>query len=152
MGLILPHLADPVDRQAEQASESAGLASPGDSGDELDRRLVATTEGSAARKEIARQLIAGQLTLTEAIDRFLAVSDAIPEYPWEAFRESMPGDSLQECLGRQVVIYVLTELRNEPERARQVAERLESELADLIVNGFNSSSQGGQVPLKSRAF
>jgi hypothetical protein len=91
---------------------------------QLERIAHCTTE----RQFIARELIAGRLTLHEAIDRFRILSQNNPDYSWTLFQAAHPGATDDERLGHQVISYVKSELSDHPELAAEIVARLEGQL------------------------
>jgi hypothetical protein len=85
-------------------------------------------ESVAAKELVTHELIEGRVTLPNAIERFRAISTARPGFSWEVLRATYPGGSDDQCLGQQVIAYVATELRDEPDRAEALTARLKAEL------------------------
>lgn len=122
----------PATRDAGPAV-SAGPSSEGT--EDLDRfRAVATLHRFDARKRIARELLAGRLTLLEAAERFRDLAEANPEFSWEGFRSRFPGASDDERHARHV-IYAVGMEGDDPGRARVVVARLEAELSEALRRG-----------------
>jgi hypothetical protein len=83
-----------------------------------------------ARGQVAREVIAGRLTLLEAAARFQAISLSRPSH-LPVSHAAYSGDSDEERLCRQVIAYVDFELQGRPDRSAVVA-KLNSELRELL--------------------
>ena len=86
--------------------EGAGEGTPPD--DQLERDLRALDRRSFAKIEVARDAIAGRLTLFEAAARFRAVDADAPDRLRRGWRVGLKGGSDEERYCRQVLCYVET--------------------------------------------
>jgi hypothetical protein len=94
----------------------------------LDRR-------AAEKQALARAVIEGRLPLLPAAARFRDLNAQPPAFPWEAFRQTYPGDSDDERHGREVLQFVRLEVRQRPGADSAVVGRLEAELQGLLEHG-----------------
>jgi hypothetical protein len=73
-----------------------------------EHKIQRLCQNNSRRQLIAHELIAGGLTLQDAIDQFRIVSKNDPDYSWQLFRAAHPGATDDERLGHQVIAYVTT--------------------------------------------
>jgi hypothetical protein len=106
----------------------------GESRDELDRRLAASDRVSEARKRLARQVIAGRLSLLQAAGRYLDLNESFEDFSLEAFRTRFSGATDLERACRQVIEFVRCESSDDPQAGEPVARKLERELDSLLRN------------------
>ncbi len=96
--------------------------------DETRRQIEAIVHRVNSKRHIARELIAGRLTLLQAAGQFRALNQAPPRLHWKEFCAAYPGDSDEERHCREVIAVVTLELENSDSclclavRARLVAE------------------------------
>src|SRR5262249_45319578 len=96
--------------------------------DELERRRQAQQQRLTARHQVAADVIAGRLSLLEAAARFRDLNAQEPAIA-AAFTRSHPDRSPEECLCRQVIGQVESDLAEQsPKRAAELRTRLEAEL------------------------
>jgi hypothetical protein len=88
-----------------------------------------------AKHTILAEVVAGRLTLAEAAARFQAIDARNPCFRETTFHESHPGLSDAECYGHAVRSAVLELLADRPDQAREVSQRLEAELSQLLPSG-----------------
>jgi hypothetical protein len=91
-------------------------------------QLQRISEATSGRQFIAHELIAGRLTLQEAIARFRLVSQNNPDYSWQLFQVAHSGATEDERLGHQVIAYVKSELSDYPESAAEIVNWLDGQL------------------------
>jgi hypothetical protein len=109
---------DPVRRQQKR-------------GDELERKIKAVLRRLERKERIVKALLAGRLTLLEAASRFRALNQGPPEFSWDRFRDSLPGDSDDERHCYEVIEFVYNALRqDDPRRAAEVRECLRAQLRE----------------------
>ena len=138
----------------------AWLAGPGPKGEsawELGARLVyedrreellsqvraSVLNRLARRQEIARDVIAGRLSLLEAAVGFRRLNEQCPDFA-AAYRRGYPGATAEESLCRQVIYWVFNELEPKaPDRAREVTSRLEAELESHLSRDGTVHLPGG---------
>jgi hypothetical protein len=99
-------------------------------GEQLDAAGPIIMHGLERKSEIARELIAGRLTLFEAAARFKAVNAARPAN-LPPILDPYPGATYEERLCRQVIVFADTELEGSYDRAEFVA-RLEADLQEHL--------------------
>src|SRR5262249_25957613 len=98
---------------------------------------------------VARDVIAGRVTLLDAAAAFGALQDAVPGYSWDGFREMYAGASDDERLCRAVILYVAVTLADDPglageaERAADLVRRLWEELDAHLRAGTLRLPTGG---------
>jgi hypothetical protein len=90
---------------------------------------------AAEKQALARAVIAGRLPWPKAAARFRDLNVQPPAFPWEAFRQTYPGDSDDERHAREVIQFVRQEVQLRPGADRAVPERLEAELQGLLEHG-----------------
>ena len=90
-----------------------------------------------AQTRIVQQVIAGQLTLLQAAERFRDLNEMDHEYRWDLFRRFVPGATDDERHCRQVIGYVAAWPGSQHEHVRAAAEcaRLEDELRACLRHG-----------------
>ena len=101
-----------------------------------ERNLDAEDEGIRQRIEIKEtlvaELIAGQATLAEVTEQFLALNRSHPYY-MEALRGTYSGATDEETVARAVVGFVNARLPNLPrEQREEVTARLDAELGRFV--------------------
>jgi hypothetical protein len=80
-----------------------------------------------ARQQVIDELIAGRMTLKQAVARFGELNAMEPEQ-MTVVRETFPGDSDEERLCRQVLGQVQVELQGRTSEADTILPRLEAEM------------------------
>jgi hypothetical protein len=90
---------------------------------------------AAEKRALARAVIAGRLSLLQAAARFRDLNARPPAFPWEAFRQTYPGDSDDERHGREVIQFVRQEVQLRPGAGPAMVGRLEAELQGLLERG-----------------
>jgi hypothetical protein len=116
-------MADPVKRHQKR-------------GEELQQKIRAVTDRLNRKETVVKALLAGRLTLLEAAARFRALNEAPPEYNWDAFRLTMPGDSDDERHCHEVISFAFHALRRtDPHRADELHESLRAELRQHLGRG-----------------
>jgi len=95
--------------------------------EELSRRQHHSNERILAKDRIARDLIAGRMSLAEAARRFGALPHA-PAPLREQLRADYVGASEEECMCRHVIEWACQLTRNQPGEAEALRRRLEEEL------------------------
>jgi hypothetical protein len=120
------HRGRPRDR--DEASRSDGSRA------ELDLRLAACDRVSQVRKRLARQVIAGQMSLLQAAGRYLDLNESFDDFSWEGFRTRFRGATDLERACRQVIEFVWCELSDDPRAGESATEKLEAELDSLLRN------------------
>jgi hypothetical protein len=99
---------------------------------QADHRNKAVRECLDGRARVARDVVAGRLTLLEAAGRFRALCQAVPDFQMDLFREFHPGASDEERFCRAVINTVEGVLWDKPDMAREMVRRLKAELADMM--------------------
>lgn len=103
---------------------------------EEDRALQAEMdtclERGRVQQAIVAEVLAGRLTLRQAAARFQAAGASKPEAVLTQWRKTCPGDTDEERYCWNVLRHVCVRVRNEPEQARAVRQRLEMELPDHL--------------------
>jgi hypothetical protein len=84
------------------------------------------------KKELAREVIAGRLTLLQAAARFRDLDRQPPRFYWSAFQVGYPGATDEERHCREVIRYVRMGLLDQPAKRTDLADHLETELQDLL--------------------
>jgi hypothetical protein len=103
--------------------------------DDLDLRLAAAHRPSEARKRIARQVLAGKLSLLQAAVRYQDLNESYDDFCWEDFRTRYPGATDDEHACRQVIEFVKIELSDHPQLSGLTVTKLEQELESLLRDG-----------------
>ena len=98
--------------------------------DSLEGRLADAFRRSERRQALARELLAGRLTLREAAARSRALAEADPDFRWYVFRQTYAGASDAERHCRHMIAAVAEALRDRPAEAAEVVARLEAELQE----------------------
>jgi hypothetical protein len=93
---------------------------------ELETRLVGLLQRSAGKWQAVEGLVEGRMSLLEAAARFRDLDRQPPDFHWDAFRNSMPGDSDDERHCREVIGFIETRLP--PRERTDLIARLEAEL------------------------
>ena len=132
-GFGLSFLAVP-DRQAEKPATARTAAAL--STEDLDPRLESTQRRAYAHSRIARDLIAGRLTLLEAAEHFRDLNHGAPPIDWTVWRERFNGSTDDERHCRQVIQAVDLELRDDREQGAAVVGRLKAELRARAADGM----------------
>jgi hypothetical protein len=100
-------------------------------GEALDKRHAAVGRCLAGKAEVTEEVVAGRLSLAEAIDRFRQLEALRDEGPDEApgtpSRLAADGD---EKIAQNVLSWASWRLYKEPSRRAEVMTRLEKELAE----------------------
>jgi hypothetical protein len=103
--------------------------------EKLERDQESTARRLAGKKVLAEGLATGRLTLPEAAARARALDRAAPDFPWEAFRLTRPGQSDEERHCREVIEHVRANLPLGPTLSEELALRLEAELQAHLAAG-----------------
>jgi hypothetical protein len=120
-------------------------------GKQLEAEDKVILDDYAAKRQIAREVASGGLTLLEAAAQFRHLNETRPDFNWSRFRLANPGNSDVESHCRQVLAFVDDSLLEDrdPSRAATVGARLEAELRAYLdgerKGGERTDSQGGQV-------
>jgi hypothetical protein len=103
---------------------------------ELEARSRAEAHRELVREEIVADLLADQITLTQAAARFGQLNKQMPNGGRRAL-DDVPGDSLAERLCRQVIIRteIHVKLKKPNRSAPGTIARLESRLKELLEQG-----------------
>ena len=99
--------------------------------DELQALLRVVEWRHQSRRQIARQVLAGQLSLSEAAARFRALNEQPPAIAEEAYRCYYPGRTDIEHSYHEVVRFVELTLADEGISSNAVVDRLRKELREL---------------------
>jgi hypothetical protein len=105
-------------------------------GEELSQRRQFAVERHLAKNQIARDLIAGKLSLAEAADRFGELPHP-PRRMRELLRLYQGSATDEEIMGRHVIDWACTLQENEPARVDALRARLEKELQEYLHNAQN---------------
>jgi hypothetical protein len=97
----------------------------------LEAKRVALQRRNEAKEQVAGEVLAGRLSLAEAVARYRALNAESPDYRPGAGRY-YPRMSMEELLCREVLDYVEVALRGQPGRAEAVRSRLERDLRDHL--------------------
>src|SRR5262249_35261444 len=91
----------------------------------IDRRIE-------ERRQIAREVASGRVTLLSAAVRFRDLYLRPPQVKTDIFRLYYPGQSEGECYCRQVIQSVAFELEEQESQDLVIVAQLEAELEDLL--------------------
>ena len=122
--ITFPDRWDP-DKRASMAEEIAR-------NEQLDQQEAALRRQRQAKRRVAAEVIAGRLSLAEAIEQFRALDREWPELPSAPQTAEELGISAEEWSGRDVLYFVQLVLSDRPDEAAAVAGRLEKELQQLL--------------------
>jgi hypothetical protein len=111
---------------------------------ELDGQLDTVRRRTEARKALVRDLGAGRLTLLETAARFRDLDRSAPDFQWDVFRRGYPGDSDDERHCREVIRQLWAFEPLGPAPTRELARRLEGELADYLARGTLRLPESGE--------
>jgi hypothetical protein len=100
-------------------------------GERLEGERFAVLSRNEAKQQVAGEVVAGRLSLAEAVARYRALNDESPYYRAQAARFH-PAMSQEERLCREVIGYAEAALRGQPGRAERVLSRLERDLRDHL--------------------
>jgi hypothetical protein len=95
---------------------------------ELEFRRHDTLRRGDLKRQIVQQLIAGTLGLTEAADRYGALSEDAPHYSPRGLRQAYPGTNDRDRWRRCVVECARVELRDRPDVGVELLPQLTAEL------------------------
>jgi hypothetical protein len=109
---------------------TAAPADPTDPGLEARREDIMTR--IALRDRVVRAVVEGRMPLAEAAARFQEIDLASTTFHWQRFREFWPGATDEEKQCRAVLGHVNSRLADDPDRARAVTRRLETELQAFL--------------------
>jgi len=101
----------------------------------LDAQQRAVHQRMESKNQVAWEVIAGRLPLTEAAARFRDLCSSSPYFNEERYLTFNPGVSDEERYCRVLIAWVRMVLYDRPEHAREVATRLEAELAKRLLDG-----------------
>jgi hypothetical protein len=99
-------------------------------GDALETRDEALRHCLAGKVEVTEEVIAGRLSLAEAIDRFRRLHALLDDGQDEVLGSTSPAGDDEE-VARNVIRWVSHALNDQPSRRVEVVARLEKEMADL---------------------
>jgi hypothetical protein len=102
---------------------------------DLDVRQKALYECVLGKDRVAREVIAGRLSLQEAAEQFRYLSLSRPDFNLERFRKTYAGATDTERHCRSVLYWVQALLKDQPEKEQQIVVRLERELTSLVSGG-----------------
>jgi hypothetical protein len=84
-------------------------------GYDWDLRLAAAHRLGEARQRVARQVLAGRLSLLLAASRYQDLNECHDDFSWDQFRVHFPGANDDERACRQVIQFAKIELEHIPE-------------------------------------
>jgi hypothetical protein len=124
-------------RNAESGGPAKGtVAHEHRRAESLEQQMQAALARVSKRKDIVRQLLAGQVTLVAAARSFRALDLEAESFSWEAFRRTYPGDTDEERHCREVIDWVAGELKEaDPCWALSVLCQVERELEEALRRG-----------------
>jgi len=123
--LTFPHRGDP-DKKASLAEESARK-------EQLNQQEAVLRRQRQAKRRVAAEIITRRRSRAEAIEQFRARDQEWPELPSALPTLKELGISADEWGGWDVLYFVQLVLADRPDEAAAVAERLEKELQQLLV-------------------
>ena len=115
-------------------------------GEKLKQLREASSRRIEARWQIAKEVIAGQRSLAEAIERFRDLDRQWPELRADTKMSELVLMSEYELDGRTVIDQVRQVLANRPDEAAAAAGRLEKELHQLLAD----RNQSRPIPAEPR--
>jgi hypothetical protein len=135
--LLLAALAIGYSGHIDSLNPASAVADPAavdePSPDDLDVALEWVRRDLDAKDQVAGEVIAGRLRLTEAAARFRALEAVRPNRYCDPHLELIPGDSEGERLCRKVIGHVQGCLHwFDPAREQEVTAGLEAELRDEL--------------------
>jgi hypothetical protein len=95
---------------------------------QLKRRLEGINTALQIKRELARELIAGRITLAQTGHRFCELAGRPEEEFLELIRREFPAETDEETLCRHVIGWVCNQLEDDPVQQEAVRRRLEAEL------------------------
>ena len=101
-------------------------------GEKLKQLREASSRRIEARWQIAKEVIAGQRSLAEALEQFRNLDRQWPEFRADTKMPELAWMSEDELDGRAVIAQVRQVLADRPDEAAAVAGRLEKELQQLL--------------------
>jgi hypothetical protein len=104
-------------------------------GSDLDLRLAAAHRLGEARQRVARQVLAGKLSLLQAASRYQDLNESHDDFAWDQFRVDFAGSNDDERACRQVIQFAKIELEHDPRAVNLSVTKLERELKDLLRGG-----------------
>jgi hypothetical protein len=117
---------------ASRDRSAPGSSSEASKGTKSISASLAAQERIEERQRLARAVLAGDLSLTEAAVRFGQLNAAETPGFRAGLHAAFPGASEEERLCRQVIAFVRAEFRGAPTVARVIACRLERELYEAL--------------------
>jgi hypothetical protein len=99
-----------------------------------------------AKWQVAKEVIAGQRSLAEAIEQFRDLDRQWPDIRTGIKKPEDQGMTEDECDGRVVIEQVRQVLAGRPDEAAEVAGRLEKELRQLLTDGKTGPSSSVDSP------
>jgi hypothetical protein len=102
---------------------------------DLEAQAAVVAAKKEVRKRVAREVIAGRLSLAQGAARLRDISLADPGFQLGFFRMLCPGATDEERYCRGVITWARMSLPAEPERARAAADKMEAELTELLRRG-----------------
>ncbi len=104
--------------------------------DELEERTRGVILRLQRKERLIQRHLAGELTLLETAAHFRALDNGPPHFPWQQFRELVPGASDEERHCREVIRHVRALLYSQDDATGQEkVERLEAELCEHLRHG-----------------
>ena len=97
----------------------------------LEADLQAALKLRQCKRAVVAELLAGQMTLAAAAERFRVLSEAAPRFPVKAVRKSFPAASAQESWCRCVMSCVRHDMLGRGHVDSDCLVRLEAEFAKL---------------------
>jgi hypothetical protein len=135
-----------VDHSPSKPDEPVECLSSGAERQALEVVLLRTT----AKSRIARDVIAGRLSLLQAAALFGALNEVSPQSQSESYRCRFSQDTDEELLCRQVLGYVGCDLDEEPDRREAAMVRLEADFKEQRKNGaIRLSEVLGSTPVEN---
>jgi hypothetical protein len=118
----LPQVKDEIETDSRESQE-------------LDKQLQVVLSRIEARRQVISSLLAGQMTLAEAVARFKELDAARSANEKEWLRRAYGAVSDEECCYRQVLRNVASQLRARPQQASEIEARLRAELEARLACG-----------------
>jgi hypothetical protein len=101
--------------------------------DEAQQKILGFQLRLRRKERVAREVLAGRLTLLEAAALFRALDHGPPEFHWDYFRTRWPGDTDEERHAHEVIDCVyLTACPGDHCQAAEVRDQLRVELAEHL--------------------
>jgi hypothetical protein len=87
---------------------------------ELEDKAAALHRADDTKLDIAREVLAGRMTLAQAVESFQEIHEHLP-LAWEVMRDHYPGKTDKERWSRNLISWIRSEAEDHPDQQEKLA-------------------------------